>query len=160
MAGGNPVTRLGTDWWTGMIDSVDMFDAGFFGIPPRVAKVMDPQHRMLLEVAHDAISDAGLTVGSLEGTATGVFVAQHRCDRLGVEVRWIDIEIAGHSPQMEGPASALRVALAGLRPLRGELPMYSSVVGGLVEGSALDGEYWVQPLPTGPLRRGHGRRAR
>jgi amino acid adenylation domain-containing protein len=43
----------------GMMDGSDMFDARHFGIPPREAERMDPQHRIMLEVAQTALEDAG-----------------------------------------------------------------------------------------------------
>lgn len=58
----------------GMIDDPDCFDADFFGISPREAKDIDPQHRLLLEVCHEAMETAGYAPGSLNGTRTGVFV--------------------------------------------------------------------------------------
>lgn len=43
----------------GMMDGADMFDARHFGIPPREAERMDPQHRILLEVAQSALDHSG-----------------------------------------------------------------------------------------------------
>lgn len=58
----------------GFLDDVAGFDAEFFGITPREAELMDPQQRMLLEVAHEALVHAGIAPSSLRGSATGVFV--------------------------------------------------------------------------------------
>ncbi|MER5361088.1 SDR family NAD(P)-dependent oxidoreductase [Streptomyces sp. NPDC002785] len=58
----------------GFLSGVDRFDPGFFGISPREALAMDPQHRLLLEVAWEAFEHAGLVPGTLRGSATGVYV--------------------------------------------------------------------------------------
>lgn len=49
------------------------FDAEFFGIAQREAAIMDPQQRMLLEVAWEALDDAGMA-GRVSGREVGVFV--------------------------------------------------------------------------------------
>ncbi|MFJ7199973.1 MULTISPECIES: type I polyketide synthase [unclassified Streptomyces] len=58
----------------GFLSGADRFDPAFFGISPREALAMDPQHRLLLEVAWEACEYAGLVPGTLHGSATGVYV--------------------------------------------------------------------------------------
>jgi len=51
-----------------VLENLDMFDAGFFGFSPRDASIMDPQHRVFLECAWEALEDAGHAPCSFDGT--------------------------------------------------------------------------------------------
>ncbi|MWA08225.1 type I polyketide synthase [Streptomyces sp. BA2] len=57
----------------GFLSGVDRFDPAFFGISPREALAMDPQHRLLLEVAWEAFEHAGIDPGTVRATPTGVY---------------------------------------------------------------------------------------
>ena len=60
---------------------LDAFDAGFFGIPPAEAASMDPQHRVLLEIAYHTLEDAGYRPRQLPGLA-GLFAGTGPADYL------------------------------------------------------------------------------
>ncbi len=57
-----------------ILDGVEQFDADFFGYTAREAQLMDPQQRVLLECAWEAMEDAGYDLRSHPG-AVGVFVS-------------------------------------------------------------------------------------
>ena len=58
----------------GKLKDISHFDAEFFRINPAQAHAMDPQLRVLFEVAYEAIVDAGYNPVDLKGSQTGVFV--------------------------------------------------------------------------------------
>ncbi|WP_256199615.1 beta-ketoacyl synthase N-terminal-like domain-containing protein [Verrucomicrobium spinosum] len=58
----------------GFVESLEQFDPQFFGISPREAPFVDPQHRLLLETAWEAIEDAGLVLDFEKGTDLAVYV--------------------------------------------------------------------------------------
>ncbi|KMS76608.1 hypothetical protein ACM01_04375 [Streptomyces viridochromogenes] len=58
----------------GFLADIAQFDADYFGISPREAAQMDPQHRLLLETAVEALDDAGIDPGTLAGSDTCVFI--------------------------------------------------------------------------------------
>ncbi len=62
------------------IDEVDGFDAGFFGLSPRDAANLDPQARLVFEVACEAVEDGGIPFDELRGSRTGVFVGMMNND--------------------------------------------------------------------------------
>ncbi|MEU9826062.1 type I polyketide synthase [Micromonospora chersina] len=68
-------TRLGS-----FLDDIEGFDADFFGISPREADFLDPQQRIVLELAWEALTHAGLPPLSLRGSDSGVYVAANSND--------------------------------------------------------------------------------
>uniref|UniRef100_A0A3Q1KE57 Fatty acid synthase n=1 Tax=Anabas testudineus TaxID=64144 RepID=A0A3Q1KE57_ANATE len=58
----------------GKLKDISHFDAAFFGVHPKQANTMDPQLRLMLEIAYEAIVDGGLNPATLRGTKTGVYI--------------------------------------------------------------------------------------
>ncbi|MGW1196530.1 SDR family NAD(P)-dependent oxidoreductase [Streptomyces sp. NPDC002536] len=58
----------------GVLDDIAGFDAEYFSLSPREADRMDPQQRILLELAAEGVDDAGIDPARLAGSGTGVFV--------------------------------------------------------------------------------------
>jgi acyl transferase domain-containing protein len=65
---------------------IDQFDALFFGISPREAIFLDPQQCVLLEVAWEALEDAGLVPSQLAGSETGVYIGGFMLDNMASQM--------------------------------------------------------------------------
>src|SRR6476661_2564135 len=70
--------------WGGFLADVAGFDADFFGISPREAEAMDPQQRVMLEVAWEALEHAGLAPDRLAGTRAGVMMGVYYTEYQGI----------------------------------------------------------------------------
>jgi len=108
----------------GYLDAVDRFDADFFGISPREAAQIDPQHRLLLEVAWEAVEHAGWSPPTLRDSRTGVFVgitgteyaslvrAAGRADAHAVGGQFLNVAAGriSHGLGLRGPSLAVDTA--------------------------------------------------
>jgi 3-oxoacyl-(acyl-carrier-protein) synthase len=81
--------------WGGFIDDVDMFEPAFFGISARECHSMDPQQRLFLECAWEAMEDAGIVPETLKDDPVGVFLGIQNYDYYRL------IGIAGHADEMD-----------------------------------------------------------
>ncbi|MEV6609151.1 type I polyketide synthase [Kutzneria sp. NPDC051319] len=82
-----------TSRWAGYFDDITGFDAAFFGISPREATTMDPQHRLMIELAWEALERAGLPPRGLAGSRTGVFAGLCHSEYIGrLAGRYEDID--------------------------------------------------------------------
>ncbi|WP_434599906.1 SDR family NAD(P)-dependent oxidoreductase [Streptomyces sp. A5-4] len=76
---GDP-SRSGSAGLGGFLDGIEEFDASFFGISPHEATMMDPQQRLVLEVAWEALEHAGIPPHTLRGERAGVFIGAATSD--------------------------------------------------------------------------------
>ena len=52
----------------GALEDMDMFDAGFFGFTPRESEILDPQHRVFMECAWEALESGGYDPAQYDGS--------------------------------------------------------------------------------------------
>lgn len=64
----------------GVVDDIADFDYGFFGMSKTEAEYLDPQQRMVLEMAWEALEDAQIKPSSIAGSKTSVFVGSSSMD--------------------------------------------------------------------------------
>lgn len=100
------------------------------------------RHEPHLSIA--AVNAPGSTVVS--GQPAAIEELLEELSAGGVFARRVKIDVASHSPQVAPLLDELRQRLAGLRPRNGDVPIISTVTGGEVAGSALDGDYWARNL--------------
>ncbi|MET0493588.1 MAG: beta-ketoacyl synthase N-terminal-like domain-containing protein [Actinoplanes sp.] len=149
-AGRDLTTRLDSRRRYGVVAGTDRFDATFFGMAPREAQLLDPQERVFLECAWEALEHAGYDPGTYPGVI-GVYAGSSETDHLAAlraqrhrfpETTDEQLRLAGsrdfltgrvaYKLNLRGPAvtvhtacstSAVAVHLAGQALLAGECDM-------------------------------------
>jgi myxalamid-type polyketide synthase MxaE and MxaD len=69
-----------------------------------------------------------------------------RLEKQDIFCRWVRVDVASHSPQMDPLTTDLSAALAEVKPSAGTIPMYSTVIVGKTDGLQMDAAYWVTNL--------------
>ena len=112
----------------GILDGIDLFDADFFGVTPKEAEMMDPQHRLFLECAWETFEHAGYdperfhgSIGVYAGSSTSGYLfnlfpqgvllqsAADMAGLLGVEKDSLPTRVS-YKLDLEGPSIAVQTA--------------------------------------------------
>ena len=108
------------------------------GINPREAREMIGD---LADRVHiTAINSPGLV--TLGGDTAPLELIGARLEREGRFMRWLKVNYAFHTHQMDPIRDQLLESLASIKPLAGDIPFVSTVTGGLYPGEQLDANYW------------------
>jgi acyl transferase domain-containing protein len=93
----------------GIMEGVDLFDAEFFGINPREAEYTDPQHRLLLETAWEALENAGCdterfagSIGVFAGCSQNTYLLHNLSSNPGFLSEFLSFQQMGAHPSMLG----------------------------------------------------------
>lgn len=100
-------------------EKIDEFDALFFGISPREAGFIDPQQRILMEVAWEALEDAGIDPEKLAGSDTGVYVGGFMLDNLLTQFSPLNRDQIGSHSAVGSTLTILSNRLSYVFDLRG-----------------------------------------
>ncbi|RKN12587.1 type I polyketide synthase [Streptomyces radicis] len=82
----------------GFLDRIDQFDAKFFNISPKEADYVDPQQRLVLEVAWEALEDAGIDPTATRHGTNGVYLAVSNMDYAADMAVYSDEELTTYMP--------------------------------------------------------------
>ena len=92
-----------------ILNDIDQFDAEFFGIYPREAELMDPQHRLFLECCWESFEDAGYdpfayggSVGVFAGCSMSSYFLSRLCAAEGFIQQFTGAYQVGNYPEMMG----------------------------------------------------------
>jgi acyl transferase domain-containing protein/NADPH:quinone reductase-like Zn-dependent oxidoreductase len=96
----------------------------------------------------------GLSVAAVNGPSAVVVSGDNAaldglagfCEQRGVRARRVEVDYASHCGLVDPVAGEVAAALAGIRPGRGDVPVFSTVTGDWADGGAMDGGYWWRNL--------------
>ncbi|MGW3208920.1 SDR family NAD(P)-dependent oxidoreductase [Streptomyces sp. NPDC001135] len=95
-----------------------------------------------------------LGIGAVNGPSTVVVSGDTdaldellaHCKREGVQARRVAVDYAAHSPQIQRVEAQASEGFAGIRPLPGSVPFYSTVTGGKLDADELGSGYWYRNM--------------
>ncbi|WP_316524162.1 polyketide synthase [Kitasatospora brasiliensis] len=82
----------------------------------------------------------------LSGGRPALEEIEARLKEAGTFCRWVKVDVASHSPQMDSLRDDLLDALAPVTPRAAAVPIWSTVTGRVSDGTDMTGEYWVDNL--------------
>ncbi|HUR03100.1 MAG TPA: type I polyketide synthase, partial [Nonomuraea sp.] len=91
-------------------------------------------------------ADTGPLYTTVAGEEAPLAEVLAECEATGVQASRVQVGYAAHSPYVEPARDRLVAELADLVPGTAEIPFYSSVTGGPLDGRELDGAYWGRNL--------------
>jgi len=117
---------------------------GMVSVAAPVEEVRERLRGLDGEVALAAVNGPRSVVVSGEPQALEQLRAS--CERDGVRARAVPVDYAAHSAHVQAIREELLAGCAGVAPRAGEVPFYSAVSGGRLDGRELGAEYWYRNL--------------
>ncbi|WP_225726472.1 type I polyketide synthase [Nocardia sp. JCM 34519.1] len=117
---------------------------GMVSIAAGAQRVQDLTARWSDRVSVAVVNGPGATVVSGDRDALAELVVAAEAE--GLRTRWLPVDYASHSPQVDMIRDRLLTDLAGTTGDAGRIPMLSTVTGDWVTGAKLDAAYWVDNL--------------